>query len=289
MPISLPAGKLPHSHIDVCTDVVDEMGIQKLDFPSQIPGLNPTEHLLDELERRLRSQPNRPSSLQALTSALVDVNSYSNLSKTGGKSSQKCAVYHRCKRKTNAILICASVRSKSIPLEAKKLCLPPSVPSFATIVQQRKSFDTTEKFVQTDLSSTNLFSASKISVSTLTDDKICNVTRPPKKKKTKQYNNIDSNENVFVSEFRDSNTFVQDTTELPCSTNPLRESILTDNLLSDDAESDDFIDYDPEETIAEDIINDIRHQPSTSRTITTPRFYSTFKRKYVKHRRKKKS
>ncbi|KAF8785965.1 hypothetical protein HNY73_011446 [Argiope bruennichi] len=173
-------------------------------------------------------------------------------------------------------------------LEAKKLCLPPFVPSFATIVQQRKSFDTAEKFVQTDLSSTSLFSASKISVSTLTDDKICNVTRPPKKKKAKQYNNIDSNENVFVSEFRDSNTFVQDTTELPCSTNPLRESILTDSLLPDDAESDDFIDYDPEETIDEDMINDLRHQPSTSRTITNPRFYSTFKKKYVKHRRKKK-
>ncbi|GFT06408.1 hypothetical protein TNCV_3355551 [Trichonephila clavipes] len=32
----------------------------------------PIEHLWDELERRLRSQPNRPSSLQALTSAVMD-------------------------------------------------------------------------------------------------------------------------------------------------------------------------------------------------------------------------
>ncbi|GFV40020.1 transposable element Tc1 transposase [Trichonephila clavipes] len=50
----------------------DEMGVQKLDWPSQSPNLNPIEHICDELERRLRSQPNRPSSLQALTSAVMD-------------------------------------------------------------------------------------------------------------------------------------------------------------------------------------------------------------------------
>ncbi|GFU13025.1 transposable element Tcb1 transposase [Trichonephila clavipes] len=50
----------------------DEMGVEKLDWPSQSTDLNPTEHLWDELERRLRSQPNRSSSLQALTSAVVD-------------------------------------------------------------------------------------------------------------------------------------------------------------------------------------------------------------------------
>ncbi|GFU05230.1 QLQ domain-containing protein [Trichonephila clavipes] len=48
------------------------MGVQKLDWISQSRDINPVEHLWDELERRLRSQPNQPSSLQALTSAVMD-------------------------------------------------------------------------------------------------------------------------------------------------------------------------------------------------------------------------
>ncbi|GFT08639.1 transposable element Tc1 transposase [Trichonephila clavipes] len=50
----------------------DEMGVQKLDWPSQSPDLNAIENLWDKLERRLRSQPNRQFLLQALTSAVID-------------------------------------------------------------------------------------------------------------------------------------------------------------------------------------------------------------------------
>jgi hypothetical protein len=46
--------------------------VPEMDFPAHSPDLNPTEHLWDELERRLRSRPQRPTSLTALATALQE-------------------------------------------------------------------------------------------------------------------------------------------------------------------------------------------------------------------------
>ncbi|KAM9473079.1 transcription activator BRG1-like [Salvelinus alpinus] len=48
-----------------------EIGVEELDWPAQSPDLNPIEHLWDELERRLRARPNRPTSVPDLTNALM--------------------------------------------------------------------------------------------------------------------------------------------------------------------------------------------------------------------------
>jgi hypothetical protein len=46
--------------------------IPEMDWPAQSPDLNPIEHLWDELERRLLSRPQRPTSLTALATALQE-------------------------------------------------------------------------------------------------------------------------------------------------------------------------------------------------------------------------
>ena len=48
-----------------------EIGVEELDWPAQSPDINPIKHLWDELERRLRARPNRPTSVPDLTHALV--------------------------------------------------------------------------------------------------------------------------------------------------------------------------------------------------------------------------
>ena len=47
-----------------------EIGVEELDRLAQSPDLTP-KHLWDELERRLRARPNRPTSVLDLTNALV--------------------------------------------------------------------------------------------------------------------------------------------------------------------------------------------------------------------------
>ncbi|KAK3509537.1 hypothetical protein QTP70_001254, partial [Hemibagrus guttatus] len=51
---------------------MSEFGVEELDCPAQCPDLNPIQHLWDELERRLRARPSRPTSVPDLTNSLVE-------------------------------------------------------------------------------------------------------------------------------------------------------------------------------------------------------------------------
>ena len=48
-----------------------EIGVEELDWPVQSTHLNSIKHLWNELERRLRARPNRPTSVPDLTNALM--------------------------------------------------------------------------------------------------------------------------------------------------------------------------------------------------------------------------
>ena len=48
-----------------------QIGVEELYWPAPSPDLNHVEHLWDELERRLRARPKRPTLVADLTNALV--------------------------------------------------------------------------------------------------------------------------------------------------------------------------------------------------------------------------
>lgn len=56
----------------VITEWFQDMGVQELDWPAQSPDINPIEHMWDELERRLRARPQRPTTKSELFAVLQE-------------------------------------------------------------------------------------------------------------------------------------------------------------------------------------------------------------------------
>ncbi|GBL92850.1 hypothetical protein AVEN_4551-1 [Araneus ventricosus] len=154
-----------------------------------------------------------------------------------------------------------------------------------------------EQFTQTDAKITGLFCTPslKTSVSTITDDKICNVTRPPKKKKSQPDMGTNKTTNSVACPDQQignsSNTLVQTKFAPPSSLQPLLESMVTDDSLhdTDSTSTDDFIDYDPHETFEDVKANlDIQY-PCTSRSNLNQKSFPLLKRKNKPRKHKKKS
>ena len=55
----------------VCRDFLNQNNVQVLDWPQYSPDLDPTEHLWDELDRKVRKQVNVPNNVVQLQLALT--------------------------------------------------------------------------------------------------------------------------------------------------------------------------------------------------------------------------
>ncbi|KAK1801388.1 hypothetical protein P4O66_023069, partial [Electrophorus voltai] len=79
---------------------MSEFGVEELDCPAQSSGLNPIEHVWDELEWSLQARPSRPTAVSDLTNALLDKCSkihYKHTPKSCRKPSQKSRSCYSCK------------------------------------------------------------------------------------------------------------------------------------------------------------------------------------------------
>ncbi|GBN42807.1 hypothetical protein AVEN_6619-1 [Araneus ventricosus] len=88
-----------------------------------------------------------------------------------------------------------------------------------------------------------------------------------------------------------SNTLVQTKFAPPSSLQPLLESMVTNDSLhdTDSTSTDDFIDYDPNETFEDVKANHDIQYPCTSRSNLSQKSFPLFKRKNKPRKHKKKS
>jgi hypothetical protein len=82
--------------------------VPEMDWPAHSPDLNPIEHLLDELECRLRSRPQRPTSLTAPGYSSVGrmgCHSTEDVQTPGRKSPQQSSSCHKGKGWAHPVLM----------------------------------------------------------------------------------------------------------------------------------------------------------------------------------------